>query len=152
MSESPQYVTCHCQHCDGGIEFDASDFEKEETRSVVCPHCRLETILFIPEQEKVPPPVLPAQTTTNASASPTSYIQFKCEICDQIIQAKNVNPGECITCPHCKSTQIVPRTNFDFIGEAGSQTGPDIAYAEQEDSNEALERLQEAAKQGNAAA
>jgi hypothetical protein len=41
-------VVCRCRHCDGGIEFDASNFEKGETRAVECPHCNLETIIFVP--------------------------------------------------------------------------------------------------------
>jgi hypothetical protein len=48
--ESARFVTCHCQHCNGAIEFDATDFAKGETRAAECPHCRLETILFVPPQ------------------------------------------------------------------------------------------------------
>jgi hypothetical protein len=36
---------CSCQHCSGNIEFDAEGFE-QGTR-VECPHCHLETILFL---------------------------------------------------------------------------------------------------------
>lgn len=55
---SAQYVICHCQHCDGGIEFDAGGFEQGETRTVECPHCKAETELSIPaadnlDQEKI---------------------------------------------------------------------------------------------------
>ena len=43
---TPQYVTCRCQHCNGGIEFDSN--ELAETNSIVpCPHCGLETKLVI---------------------------------------------------------------------------------------------------------
>jgi hypothetical protein len=59
MSERPEptpcYVTCRCQHCDGGIEFDASEFQKDETRNVECPHCHLETELFVPEIPLIKP-------------------------------------------------------------------------------------------------
>jgi hypothetical protein len=54
-SESPRFVTCRCQHCDGNIEFDACDFDKGETRNAECPHCHLETVLFIPQSK---PPLL----------------------------------------------------------------------------------------------
>ena len=37
---------CSCQHCAGGIEFDASEFA-EENSIVPCPHCGLETKLFV---------------------------------------------------------------------------------------------------------
>jgi hypothetical protein len=46
--KSSRYVTCRCQHCDKGIEFDASEFNKGENRNVECPHCHLETIIFVP--------------------------------------------------------------------------------------------------------
>jgi len=52
----PPYVTCRCQHCDKGIEFDSSDFEKGETRMVECPHCHFETTIFVPGQI-VPPAI-----------------------------------------------------------------------------------------------
>jgi len=52
---TPCYVTCRCQHCDGGIEFDASEFQKGETRNVECPHCHLETELFVPEISLIKP-------------------------------------------------------------------------------------------------
>jgi ribosomal protein S27E len=42
------YVTCRCQHCGNGIEFDASDFSEGEKRNVECPHCHTETIIFVP--------------------------------------------------------------------------------------------------------
>jgi hypothetical protein len=50
----PRYVTCRCQHCDGHIEFDANEFT-EDNSIVPCPHCGLETKIFIPtgQTEKV---------------------------------------------------------------------------------------------------
>jgi hypothetical protein len=46
--KSSRYVTCRCQHCDKGIEFDASEFKKGENQNAECPHCHLETIIFVP--------------------------------------------------------------------------------------------------------
>lgn len=57
-NESLHFVTCRCQHCNGNIEFDASDFQIGETRVAECPHCHLETILFVPPSQK-PPPIQP---------------------------------------------------------------------------------------------
>ena len=54
---APNYVTCPCQHCNGNIEFDANQLDPAENTTVPCPHCELETIIFVPEQ-KVPPVVL----------------------------------------------------------------------------------------------
>jgi hypothetical protein len=47
-ASTSNYVTCPCQLCSGNIEFDASDFSAGETRTVECPHCHMETILFVP--------------------------------------------------------------------------------------------------------
>ena len=38
---------CSCQYCNGHISFESSD----AGRTVACPHCKLETILFIPPTE-----------------------------------------------------------------------------------------------------
>lgn len=45
--EQANYATCNCQNCGGHIKFDASQFRKGETRTVECPHCHLDTVLFI---------------------------------------------------------------------------------------------------------
>jgi hypothetical protein len=39
---------CNCQHCAGGIEFEADELA-EENSITPCPHCGAETKLFIPE-------------------------------------------------------------------------------------------------------
>ncbi len=51
---APHYVTCPCQHCGGKIEFDANQLNPLENTTVPCPHCELETTIFVPKQ-KVPP-------------------------------------------------------------------------------------------------
>jgi hypothetical protein len=63
-ANEPRFVSCRCQHCDGGIEFDASDFQKGETRNVECPHCKLETLIFVPVQTNASKP---KQITTTPS-------------------------------------------------------------------------------------
>lgn len=59
------YVVCDCQHCGGHIEFDANEFA-EENRIVPCPHCSLETKIFIPvpKTENIP--------TESSSANPNT--------------------------------------------------------------------------------
>ena len=47
MSEN--YVTCRCQHCDKGIEFDANNFVKGQV--IICPHCKAVTALSPPIKE-----------------------------------------------------------------------------------------------------
>jgi hypothetical protein len=51
----PNFVTCLCQNCSGHIKFDASQLRKGEIRRAECPHCHLETILYIPAAGKNSP-------------------------------------------------------------------------------------------------
>jgi len=51
QNDPAKFVTCPCQHCNGGIEFEAT----HAGESVDCPHCKLETILFVPRLPKPPP-------------------------------------------------------------------------------------------------
>jgi hypothetical protein len=44
-------VKCKCRHCDGKIEFSSNDAGRE----ITCPHCGLETQLFIPPIPGFPP-------------------------------------------------------------------------------------------------
>jgi putative phage-type endonuclease len=60
----PRYVTCRCQNCDGHIEFDANELV-EENIVVPCPHCGLETKIFIPDSQ-------PEKVSTDMSSSVAS--------------------------------------------------------------------------------
>lgn len=55
----PCFVTCPCQHCNGSIEFEAGEFHEDETRTVECPHCQMETVVFVPPvaHPQQPPPI-----------------------------------------------------------------------------------------------
>jgi len=70
---SSNYATCHCQHCNGGIEFDASDFEKGETRTVECPHCQLETTISVRAQEQKPPVIQQTQQLPVFQQPPNAF-------------------------------------------------------------------------------
>ena len=73
---TPRYVTYLCQHCSGKIEFDANQLDTAEKRTVPCPHCGMETIIFVPEQQT--PPVSP------------SPVDSEDEIAERRAAAKNV--------------------------------------------------------------
>jgi hypothetical protein len=47
--------TCSCQQCGGHIKFESNQLRKGETRTVECPHCHLDTILFVREKADEPP-------------------------------------------------------------------------------------------------
>ena len=49
---APNYVTCPCLHCNGKIEFDANQLDTAANAIVPCPHCGLETTIYLPEPVK----------------------------------------------------------------------------------------------------
>jgi len=53
-------VKCNCQHCNGHIEFESAGFVAGTLAS--CPHCQMETVLFIP-----PEPAKPVRSETLAA-------------------------------------------------------------------------------------
>lgn len=75
---TPNYVTCSCQYCSGKIEFDANQLDPtgiaermSTAQTVPCPHCGLETILFVPPPNPSPvsnpvSPLVPHDKTVNA--------------------------------------------------------------------------------------
>lgn len=78
---TPRFVTCRCQHCDAHIEFDASELEDGDTATVTCPHCQMETTLFIPETslvsaEPIPPVLEPTLPQTIWFGSEASIIEI----------------------------------------------------------------------------
>jgi len=81
-NEQPRLVICRCQHCDGHIEFDAS----QAGESVTCPHCNAETTLYVPpisEQEANLSPVPPSADEIKQA----ELEQFKVE---KILQIKKM--------------------------------------------------------------
>src|ERR1039458_2187058 len=56
LNKPPRLAACDCLNCGGGIEFDASDFAEDETRTAECPHCHKETSIFV-EREKPDTPL-----------------------------------------------------------------------------------------------
>ncbi len=58
---TPRYVRGPGQYCSGEIEFDANQIDTAENATVPCPHCGLETLIFVPKQKEVLPVILPAE-------------------------------------------------------------------------------------------
>ena len=50
----PDLVTCSCNNCDGHLQFE----RQHAGQRINCPHCGMETLLYVP-QSKPPPPPLP---------------------------------------------------------------------------------------------
>jgi Zn finger protein HypA/HybF involved in hydrogenase expression len=53
LNKPPRFAACDCLNCGGGIEFDASDFTEDETRTAECPHCHKETSIFVERERPV---------------------------------------------------------------------------------------------------
>jgi Holliday junction DNA helicase RuvB len=93
---------CQCEHCGGGIEFEAS----QAGRVFECPHCGKPAQL--PGQKINPPP----DTIT------PNYVTCRCQHCDGHIEfdASGFREGENVTvnCPHCQKDTvfIVPPKNL----------------------------------------
>jgi hypothetical protein len=79
MSEA--FTTCACQNCGKLIEFDRSQLPEGEARTVECPHCHFETIIFarklqpLPVEEAPPAPQTPQEEEPTATTTVKVYRQ-----------------------------------------------------------------------------
>jgi TPR repeat protein len=137
---SPNYVTVACKHCDGGIEFDADQLDGDKTRIVECPHCHLETIIFVPEHEEAPPVISPTQPTS-ASGYVDEIIRFY-DLGNACLQQKKYNEA------------VKWLTKAAEQGHAVAQSQLGICYMNghgvAKDDAEGVKWLRMAAEQGNA--
>src|SRR5258708_36249549 len=53
-SSTQKWTVCSCSHCYGRLEFDAV----HAGTVIQCPHCRKETVLFIPQADSRPAPIV----------------------------------------------------------------------------------------------
>lgn len=74
--KTADYIKCRCRNCDKPIEFDSA----ESGATVSCPHCGLETLLFIPASSATVPspaawafhfPPAPAKSVRDRKSGPT---------------------------------------------------------------------------------
>jgi hypothetical protein len=70
---APNYVTCPCQHCGGNIEFDANQLDAGEIPTVPCPHCELQTTIFVPDQ--ISPPIPSSQPSIHPFKTEEDYAE-----------------------------------------------------------------------------
>jgi hypothetical protein len=54
VNTNAKFVTCHCQSCSGGIEFERELFDSENPAVIECPHCGSQVRLYIPKTENAP--------------------------------------------------------------------------------------------------
>jgi hypothetical protein len=100
---TPHYVKVACEHCAGGIEFDGNQLADGETCLVQCPHCRLDTTIFVPEEGELPP--VTCDTQPCVSTAIPHHVTVACEHCDCGIEfdANQLADDEArvVQCPHC---------------------------------------------------
>jgi hypothetical protein len=148
----PRYVTCRCQHCDGHIEFDANELAEEKS-IVPCPHCSLETKIFIPVllTENVPTE-LPSPVTTPNTVRREGFFDGTSEI-----KQERVSDGRPVASPQA-ATIIQPPVNslpnspkklqrkateaqLDYIRGLGGNPPPDLNIS---DASRLIEQLLQA--------
>ncbi|HEY3930936.1 MAG TPA: YqaJ viral recombinase family protein [Verrucomicrobiae bacterium] len=90
---TPHYVICRCQSCDGHIEFDASQLV-EENSIISCPHCGLETKLYI------------SQNATILAGTNLTTVRREGFFCaDPVFEAKAPSPAEVSETPLSNFTE-----------------------------------------------
>lgn len=151
------YVTCPCQYCSSHIEFDASDFGPSETRAVECPHCHMETIIFVPRtppkaeawnpanlpQPRAVPPVIAVPVLQDNRAKLRSF-QSKVNFADLIWA---VGMAGCLGCPFLAVIALIDPELAGFLRLAvlGVATGIPVAlygHARAKQLRRELTRLQ----------
>jgi holliday junction DNA helicase RuvB len=113
-NEPVRFVTCPCQHCSGKIEFDANQLDAAENITVSCPHCGLETIIFVPQQQEVPPVI--------QQSLPSEFIE----------QEAAVTPPD---------MQMSPSLFSEFIGQTRVKERLELAIVAAKQRNEALDHI-----------
>ena len=123
-SPAPCYVVCDCQHCGGHIEFDANEFA--EANSIVpCPHCGLETKIFIPNlQAKKVSSQLPSPVTSPNNARREGFFCGGSEpIPTQVSAEQRATEGR----SERHSLDNAPEFTDDQIKSVGERQNDDLA-------------------------
>jgi Holliday junction DNA helicase RuvB subunit len=148
-ANQPRFVTCACEHCEGGIEFDVNQMAGDATRTIECPHCYRETIIFIPEHEEAPPVISQAQLQNESiqSKMPSGYD-------DEIIRF--YDQGHTCLKQHKYKEAIKWLTMAAEQGHAVAQGQLGVCYLNgygvAKDEGEGIRWLRKAAEQGDALA
>jgi hypothetical protein len=79
---SGKFVKCRCQHCNKNIEFDSDQIEVTGSfggqltgQNITCPHCGMDTILFVQQIEMPAPNQFAPKSSSNFQSCPTCQNQ-----------------------------------------------------------------------------
>jgi Zn finger protein HypA/HybF involved in hydrogenase expression len=105
---------CDCQHCGGHIAFPS----EAAGQTVECPHCKNETLLFLPPDET------------------SQFVSCSCQHCNQPFEfdaSKLVEENSLVPCPYCgqETKLVIPQKTDDSNSDAPGETD---APAQQTDS------------------
>jgi uncharacterized tellurite resistance protein B-like protein len=138
---APHYVKVACEHCTGGIEFDCNQLARDETRPVECPHCHLDTMIFVPQEHELQPVI--DQVHPFVPTARPDYATVACEHCDCGIEfdANQLAGDETrvVQCPHChmETTLFVVERDEStpFIPENKAAPCPDRVQSAPDDES-----------------
>jgi hypothetical protein len=121
---APRFAKCFCKYCNGHIEFDASGFAKGETRTVECPHCKLETTIFVPatEHKAVNAPPISSAATPPIINNPPTALRWLCAGCGRGIEYEAIQAGKVVDCPHCGTATQLPSQRTSLPTRSPKQT------------------------------
>jgi Holliday junction DNA helicase RuvB len=138
LYKPPLFAACDCLNCGSGIEFDASDFAEDETRTVECPHCHKETSVFVDREKPV---------------SNKLFVSCRCRNlgCGEVLKSYAVgfteDENRIVKCPKCGEItgiyvdRLIPKQASDFFGQNRVKARLELAISAARSRGESLNHI-----------
>jgi len=131
---NPTSTKCLCTVCSGHIAFDAGN----SGETVTCPHCGMDTVLYLPRPTTIPePPPIPQTPSDHPKTPIPAKGDYYCQVCGSVGKPKKFTPGSLLleivlwlliivpgviysfwrlssrrkVCSVCRSPNIIPATS-----------------------------------------